>query len=69
MNLFTDIIKSNRAWLCLDCGKCSSVCPVTIHLVDGYTSPRLLIENAITSDQDTILDDPLLVLPDLQPMY
>ena len=60
MNLFTDIIKSNRAWLCLDCGKCSSVCPVTIHLVDGYTSPRLLIENAIASDQDTILDDPLL---------
>ena len=51
MNLFTDIIKSNRAWLCLDCGKCSSVCPVTIHLVDGYTSPRLLIENAIASDQ------------------
>ena len=60
MNLFTDIIQSNRAWLCLDCGKCSSVCPVTIHLVDGYTSPRLLIENAIGSDEDTILDDPLL---------
>jgi len=60
MNLFADIIQSNRAWLCLDCGKCSSVCPVTIHLVDGYTSPRLLIENAIATDQDTILDDPLL---------
>jgi len=60
MNMFTDIIRSNRAWLCLDCGKCSSVCPVTIHLVDGYTSPRLLIENAIASDKDTILDDPLL---------
>jgi Fe-S oxidoreductase len=60
MSPFSEIIKVNRAWFCLDCGKCSSVCPVTIHLVDGYTSPRLLVETAIGSKGNDILEDPLL---------
>ena len=60
MNSFKEIIQTNRAWLCLDCGKCSSVCPITIHLVDGYTSPRLLVETAVSSGEDSVLDDPLL---------
>ena len=29
MNEFKDIINRNRAWYCLECGKCSSVCPIT----------------------------------------
>ena len=60
MNPFKEIIQTNRAWLCLDCGKCSSVCPITIHLVDGYTSPRLLVETAVSSGEDPVLEDPLL---------
>ena len=60
MNTFAEIVQSNQAWLCLDCGKCSSVCPITLHLVDGYTSPRLLVEGAVNSGEDRVLDDPLL---------
>lgn len=60
MKIFKDVIKENRAWLCLDCGKCSSVCPITLHLVDGYTSPRLLVETAVASGENLTLDDPLL---------
>ncbi len=60
MNPFQEIVSQNRAWMCLDCGKCSSVCPVTIHLVDGYTSPRLLVETATCSGEEAVLDDMLL---------
>ncbi len=59
-NTLREIIQKNRAWLCLDCGKCSSVCPITIHLADGYTSPRLLVEKAHSTEEDLILTDPLL---------
>lgn len=60
MNTFKDVIKANQAWLCLDCGKCSSVCPITLNLVDRYTSPRLLVETAVACGQETTLEDPLL---------
>jgi len=60
VNTFTEIVQSNQAWLCLDCGKCSSVCPITLHLVDEYTSPRLLVEGAVNSGEDRVLEDPLL---------
>jgi len=60
VNTFAEIVQSNQAWLCLDCGKCSSVCPITLHLVDGYTSPRLLVEGAVNSGEDRVLEDPLL---------
>ena len=60
MNSFSEVIKTNRAWFWLDCGKCSSVCPITLHLVDGYTSPRLLVETAVGSGEVEVLNDPLL---------
>ncbi len=60
MNGLKEIIQSNRVWLCLDCGKCSSVCPITRHIVEPYTSPRLLVEMAINSGEEAILNDPLL---------
>jgi len=60
MNTFREVIHDSRALYCLDCGKCSSVCPVTLHLVEGYTSPRLLVETALACGADTTLDDPLL---------
>jgi len=57
---FKEIVENNRAWLCLDCGKCSSICPITIHMVDGYTSPRLLVETAVSAGEDLVLDNSLL---------
>jgi heterodisulfide reductase subunit D len=57
---FKEVVRTNRAWLCLDCGKCSSVCPITIHLVDRYTSPRLLVERALSAGEGSVLEDPLL---------
>lgn len=42
-----DVINKNRAWYCLDCGKCSAVCPITRFETREYTSPRLLVEKAI----------------------
>lgn len=58
--MFKELIKANNAWLCLDCGKCSSVCPVALHLVDRFTSPRLLVETAVACGEDDTLEDPLL---------
>ena len=60
MNGLKEIIQSNRVWLCLDCGKCSSVCPITRYTIEPYTSPRLLVEMAINLGEDAILNDPLL---------
>jgi len=60
MNGLKEIIQSNRVWLCLDCGKCSSVCPITRHIIEPYTSPRLFVEMAINLGEDAILNDPLL---------
>ena len=60
MKTYPEIIKANQAWLCIDCGKCSSVCPITLHLVDGYTSPRLLVEGAVTGGEESVIEDPLL---------
>ena len=57
---FNEIVQKNRAWLCLDCGKCSSVCPITIHMVDDYSSPRLLVETALSVGEEPTLDDTLL---------
>lgn len=60
MKPFKEIIKSNQAWLCLDCGKCSSICPITLHLVEGFTSPRLLVETALTCGEEITLEDSLV---------
>jgi Fe-S oxidoreductase len=60
MNPFIEIIENNKAWLCLDCGKCSSVCPITVNLVNGYTSPRLLVETAVNYGELQLDQDPLL---------
>jgi len=37
------IIDQNRAWFCLDCGKCGAVCPISKWEAREFTSPRLLI--------------------------
>jgi heterodisulfide reductase subunit D len=54
-----DIITRNRAWYCLDCGKCSTVCPITRWEGRSYTTPRLLVEKAVDGRIAEFLDDPL----------
>jgi heterodisulfide reductase subunit D len=53
------IIDSNRAWFCLDCGKCGAVCPISRWETRQFTSPRLLIERAIQGRTEEVMDDPL----------
>ncbi len=57
MTQFQDIIKRTKAYLCLDCGKCTSVCPISI-LNENYT-PRLLVNKVLRGDID-LLNDELL---------
>jgi len=60
MNPFKELIQSNRAWYCLDCGKCSSVCPISLYQVAEYTSPRLFIETALVCGEASTFDNSLL---------
>ena len=54
---FGQIISQNRAWYCLECGKCSAVCPITRWETREYTSPRLLVEKAIEGRTEDVLND------------
>jgi len=56
---FSEVITRNRAWYCLECGKCSAVCPITPRETRHYSSPRLLVEKAIEGRMDEVLDDHL----------
>ncbi len=53
------IIDQNRAWFCLDCGKCGAVCPISKWEAREFTSPRLLIEKALQGRTEEVMDDPL----------
>jgi Fe-S oxidoreductase len=59
MNHLQDIINKNRAWYCLECGKCSAVCPITSWETRAYCSPRLLIEKALNPHSADVYEDPL----------
>jgi heterodisulfide reductase subunit D len=54
-----EAITKNRAWYCLECGKCSAVCPITLWERRTYTSPRLLVEKALEGRTADVLADPL----------
>jgi Fe-S oxidoreductase len=54
-----DIIDRNRAWYCVECGKCSAVCPITPWENRVYTTPRLLVEKALNGNPTDVFDDPL----------
>ncbi|MFA4836260.1 MAG: (Fe-S)-binding protein [Dehalococcoidia bacterium] len=47
------IIAETRAYGCLDCGKCTAICPVSRY--DPEFSPRMLVYDAIHGDGSTIL--------------
>ena len=59
MSTLQEIINQNRAWYCLECGKCSAVCPITLWEKRTYCSPRLLIEKALTHNSAEVYEDPL----------
>lgn len=59
MSKLRDIIDRNRVWYCLECGKCSAVCPITAWENRVYSSPRLLVEKAFNGDAEDVFDDPL----------
>ncbi|HSJ53879.1 MAG TPA: (Fe-S)-binding protein [Anaerolineae bacterium] len=57
MDQLRDAIDRNRAWYCMECGKCSAVCPITRWEGRSYTSPRLLVEKAIEGRGNELLED------------
>ena len=54
MNL-EDIIKETKTYYCLECGKCTSICPVARY--DPAFSPRMMIENALLGFEDELVLD------------
>jgi heterodisulfide reductase subunit D len=50
-----DIIQETKTYYCLECGKCTSVCPVARY--DPAFSPRQMIENALLGFGDELLFD------------
>jgi heterodisulfide reductase subunit D len=51
----TQIIQSSGALRCLECGKCTAVCPVARH--DGGFSPRATIGRALENDDAGLFGD------------
>ncbi len=54
MNL-EDIIQETKTYYCLECGKCTSVCPVARY--DSSFSPRMMIEHALLGFGDELILD------------
>ncbi|MBN1503940.1 MAG: (Fe-S)-binding protein [Candidatus Eisenbacteria bacterium] len=55
MKELIEAIKLTGARLCLDCGKCTAVCPVA--RTNGSFSPRKTVANAVAGDEDALKDD------------
>ena len=50
-----EAIRATSARLCLDCGKCTAVCPVA--RVNGGFSPRRLVANAVLGDSEALKNE------------
>jgi len=50
-----DIIKETKTYYCLECGKCTSLCPVSRH--NSNFSPRLMLERALMGFRDELIHD------------
>ncbi len=48
-----DIIQETKSFYCLECGKCSSICPISKYN-PGY-SPRVMVENALLGFEDDLI--------------
>lgn len=55
---YQPIIQRTRAYLCLDCGKCTGSCPLA--RVDLDYSPRRIVERVIFGEAESVLSDPHL---------
>ncbi|MCK4360093.1 MAG: (Fe-S)-binding protein [Candidatus Cloacimonetes bacterium] len=58
MNSITEAIKRTKVYFCLDCGKCTSICPIALH--NPEYSPRSMINKAIHSSHEDFLKNKLL---------
>ena len=58
MDTTTEQLKKNRAFLCLECGKCTAVCPIS-RVNEGY-SPRRLLAHGLFYGADDLASDRLL---------
>jgi Fe-S oxidoreductase len=58
METQTEQLKRNRAFSCLECGKCTAVCPIS--QVNGSYSPRRLLANGIFYGGEDLINDHLL---------
>ena len=50
-----ETLKKTKAYLCLDCGKCTAICPIS-RVNRGY-SPRRLLTKALTGGNENLLSD------------
>ncbi|MGB7062218.1 MAG: (Fe-S)-binding protein [Candidatus Zixiibacteriota bacterium] len=50
-----ETLKKTRAYSCLDCGKCTAICPIS-RVNQGY-SPRRLLTKALTGSNENLLSD------------
>lgn len=55
MSDIIEIIAHTRAYFCLDCGKCTGICPVS--RVNHDFSPRSLLMRAVQKDHDSLLEE------------
>ena len=55
---YQPIVQRTRAYLCLDCGKCTSVCPLA--RVDLDYSPRRIVERVVHGEAEAVIADPQL---------
>ena len=52
----SDVIENTNIRLCLECGKCSSSCPITRMNLDF--SPRMTVKRVLSGDEGISVDDP-----------
>ncbi|UCD18338.1 MAG: (Fe-S)-binding protein [Candidatus Zixiibacteriota bacterium] len=58
MELIIEKLKKNRAFLCLECGKCTATCPISTYN-RGY-SPRRMLAEGLFYDAGDLMSDRLL---------
>jgi len=58
MQSINQAVRTSKAYYCLECGKCSAVCPLARH--DGTLLPRRLVEEAITGGDEAVFAHKLL---------
>ncbi len=58
MTPIEEAIRRTKAYYCLDCGKCTSVCPIS--RLDPDYSPRRTVQRALSGDGGELLRDGLL---------